>query len=189
MLNSAALRLTVLVIFAIFGIAVMNHEPAAASNATGRACSVSAAPMAPITAPVAPIAQPIEPVVAPPTKRIPVPPAHKGKTLMLEVTGYTSTKGQTDKDPCIIKHRINICQLWRQGHNICASNVFPEGTRVSIDGLEGVYTVMDTMPRDQTRDVDVYFGKDRENDPKGPLWRKARAVGRHDRKVTVVSTP
>lgn len=193
MLNSAALlRLALLVIFTFIGIAAIGHEPASASIATGRTCSINAAPMAPIAAvvtPVAPIAPPIEPVVTTPIKRIPAAPVQEGKTLMLEVTGYTSTESQTDADPCIIKGRINICRLKRQGHNICASNVFPKGTRVRIDGIDGACTVMDTMPSDQTRDIDWYFGQDPENDPQGPLWRKAMAVGRHDRKVTVISTP
>lgn len=194
MLNSAALiRLTLLVLVVFMGIAAIGYEPASASVATGRACSVSAVPMTPITAPVTPVAPPIKPVVAAPTKRVvTTAPMHKGKTLVLEVSAYTSTKGQTDGDPCIIKHKINICRLKRQGHNICASNVFPEGTRVRIEGvkeIDGICTVMDTMASDRTHNIDWYFGQDPKSDPKGPLWKKARAVGRHDRKVTVVSTP
>lgn len=195
MLNSAALRLALLVALIFIGVAVIGYEPASASSATGRACSVGAAPKVPIAAvaaPVAPITPPADPVVAAPIKRIPAPPAHKGKTMVLEVSAYTSTKGQTDGDPCIIKHRINICLLKRQGHNICASNVFPEGTRVRIEGvkeIDGICTVMDTMASNRTRNIDWYFGQDPKHDPKGPLWRKARAVGRSDRRVTVVSTP
>jgi len=195
MLNSAALRLALLVATVFIGIAAIGYEPTSASVANGRACSASAAPTAPIssvTAPFAPIAHPIAPVMTPPPKRIPAPPAHKGKTLVLEVSAYTSTKGQTDGDPCIIKRRINICRLKRQGHNICASNVFPEGTRVRIEGvkeIDGICTVMDSMASDRTRNIDWYFGEDPKDNPKGPLWKKAMAVGRGDHKVTVISTP
>lgn len=168
MLNSAAFRLASLIVFVVTGITAMTREPASASVPPGRACSVSAAPILP-------------PITAPPAK--------KEETLVLEVTGYTSTKDQTDGDPCIIKHRINICRLKRQGHNICASNVLPEGTRIRIEGIPGECTVMDTMPSDRTRNIDWYYGQDPKSNPKGPLWRKAMAIGRQDRKVTIISTP
>ena len=191
MLNSAAFRLALLVVFTFVGIAAIGYEPASASVVTGRACSVSASPKAPITtvaATIAPIATPIKPIVAAPIKRTPAPPVRKGKTLVLEVTGYTSTKSQTDGDPCIGSHLINICARKRRGEHLCASNVFPIGSRVHIDGL-GTCTIADHMASDRTRNIDWYFGQDPKNDPKGPLWKKARAIGRRDRKVTVVTTP
>lgn len=188
MLNSAALRLALLVAFVFMGIAAIGNESASASIATGRACSVSAAPIAAVAAPMAPIAPPIKPVVAAPIKRIPAPRVHKGKTLVLEVTGYTSTKSQTDGDPCVGSHLINICARKRRGEHLCASNVFPIGSRVHIDEL-GTCTIADHMASDRTRNIDWYFGQDPKSDPKGPLWKKARAVGRRDRTVTVISTP
>lgn len=174
--NSAVLRLVVLSLFTVVGIAAISHEPTLAAIPTGRTCSISATPMAPIVA----VATPVAPIA---------PPAHRRKTLLIKVTGYTSTEDQTDGDPCIIRHRINICQLKREGRNICASNVFREGTQVSIEGIAGVCTVMDTMPRDKKQNIDVYFGQDPKDDPKGPLWEKAMAVGNRYREVTVISTP
>jgi 3D (Asp-Asp-Asp) domain-containing protein len=197
MLNSAASRLAVMILLAIIGIAVINRESASASTAPGRACSVQVAPI--VTTPAEPVAtvQKIKSVktvkaVIPATSttkathRFQLVSHRKGKTMMLEVTGYTSTKSQTDGDPCIGSHLINLCARKARGESLCASNVFRIGTRVHVEGL-GTCTVADHMNDRYQRNIDWYFGQDSQ----GSKTKRKRAmnIGRRDRKVTIVSTP
>lgn len=135
----------------------------------GRACSV---PAAPILAPK-PITE------APTTKPKPVTPPKAPKlkkTMILEISGYSSTKDQTDDTPCIAAHRIDICSRKAAGEKLCATNVVPIGTTLAIDGL-GTCTVADHMAKRMDHHVDWYFTS----------RKAAKQFGRKNRTVTVVT--
>lgn len=104
-------------------------------------------------------------------------------TLVMEVTGYTSEPGQTDSSPCIAADNSDICKLKAKKELICASNQFPLGSLIHVDGL-GTCTVRDHMNRRYTNNVDWYFGKD----AKGKKDKKKLAIkiGRKDREVKVI---
>ncbi len=51
---------------------------------------------------------------------------------------------QTDMTPCIGAYGDNICHLLATGTNVCASNEYPRGTIVEVEGI-GRCTVYDTM--------------------------------------------
>lgn len=77
------------------------------------------------------------------------------------VTGYTSRPEETDDSPCIAAFNDDICALKAKGVNVCASNDYPKGTRLNIDGL-GECVVLDRMNRRYTGKgrIDWYFGND-----------------------------
>lgn len=87
-----------------------------------------------------------------------VPAVRSG--VVREVTGYTSTVAETDSTPEIAANGQNIWTLYQRGEMTCATNAFPFGTRLSVDGL-GVCVVRDLMNRRYRERVDWYFGKDR----------------------------
>jgi len=76
-----------------------------------------------------------------------------------EVTMYTSTPEQTDASPCIGANGQDVCVLWRNGQNICATNAFPINTVLEIDKL-GACIVIDRMNRRYSNRVDWYAGYD-----------------------------
>lgn len=76
------------------------------------------------------------------------------------ITGYTSSRGETDATPCIAADGTNICARLAGGENICASNRHAFGTQLVIDGL-GVCTVADRTHRRHSGRIDWYFGTDR----------------------------
>lgn len=77
------------------------------------------------------------------------------------VTGYTSRPEETDDTPCIAAFGNDICAMKAKGQNVCASNDYPKGTVLHVDGL-GTCTVLDRMNRRYTGtgNVDWYFGAD-----------------------------
>ncbi len=80
---------------------------------------------------------------------------------LMHLTGYTSRPEETDATPCIAASNIDICKLYAKNVNICASNDYPFGTLLRVDGM-GVCVVLDRMNRRYTgnQHLDWYFGKD-----------------------------
>jgi 3D (Asp-Asp-Asp) domain-containing protein len=99
-----------------------------------------------------------------------------------EVTMYTSTPEQTDSSPCIGANTQDICVLWRNGQNICASNAFPRGTVLEVDKL-GECIVIDRMNKRYSNRVDWYAGYDDDcldgidDGDDCPNYRRARDFG------------
>lgn len=139
------------------------------AHIAGRGCAV---PVAPTSA--------IEPVVETPVatpKPVATTKAPKLKMAMtLEVSGYTSEVAQTDSRPCEAADQTDICRRKAAGELICASNVFPLGSRIHVDGL-GTCVVADRMNSRYKAHVDWYFADK----------RLARKIGRKNRAVTVVT--
>lgn len=77
------------------------------------------------------------------------------------VTGYTSRVEETDDTPCIAAFGHDICKLHAAGRNVCASNDYAKGTRLTIEGL-GTCEVLDRMNTRYTGTgrIDWYFGND-----------------------------
>jgi 3D (Asp-Asp-Asp) domain-containing protein len=77
------------------------------------------------------------------------------------VTAYTSYAAQTDSSPCISADGSNICHLYSEGTLICASNDYPLGTALHVDGY-GDCIVADRMNSryTDTGRVDIYMGYD-----------------------------
>lgn len=99
---------------------------------------------------------PTEEVIAPPA------PAYEPTVevgTVREVTAYTSEVGQTDASPCVSANGMNICHLYAEGTNICATNAFPLGTVLVVDKL-GTCVVHDRMNARYRNRVDWYFGYD-----------------------------
>lgn len=156
-------------VFCLFALLIsLTGCAGAESHIQGRACSV---PVTPISTP-APIVIPA--VVEP--KPIAAPKAPKQKTMILEVTGYSSTTNQTDDTPCIAAHLIDICSRKAAGEKLCATNVFPIGTQISVEGL-GICTVADHMAKRKSHHVDWYFTS----------RKAAKTFGRKNRTVTIVT--
>ncbi len=100
------------------------------------------------------------------------------KTNSLEVTAsaYTSKTGETDSSPSLaawgdtLKPGMNAIAVSRDLIKIGLSH----GIKVSIDGLDGTYTVLDKMNKKWAKKIDIYMGDD---------VNKAKAWG--ERKVTI----
>lgn len=77
------------------------------------------------------------------------------------VTGYTSRPEETDDTPCIAAFGHDICARKAKGLNTCASNDYPRGATLHVEGL-GNCTVLDRMNKRYTGTgrVDWYFGND-----------------------------
>lgn len=76
-----------------------------------------------------------------------------------EVSAYTSTVAQTDATPCISADGTNICVRYAAGEGICATNAYPFGTVLKVEGL-GTCVVADRMNARYRSRVDWYFGQD-----------------------------
>ena len=148
----------------------------AEAHIQGRACSIPATPIsAPEPIAEAPAAKP-KPVVANATSAVTAKTPKLRKTMTLEVSGYTSEVAQTDSRPCEAADQTDICRRKAAGELICASNVFPLGSRIHVEGL-GTCVVADRMNSRYKANVDWYFADK----------RLARKIGRKNRTVTVVS--
>lgn len=183
MLKSAVLlRLLATAIVAVLAILLFFVDRATANSGTGRTCAVP---------PVAAAPKIEEPIVAEPEPIAPPPIVKLGRevvgtTLTMEVSGYTSEEGQTDKHPCEAADQSNICERKAANELICASNRFPLGTKLDIDGL-GPCVVADRTSKKYSHRIDWYFG----HDAKGSTVKKQRAlkIGVRARKVRVISIP
>lgn len=93
------------------------------------------------------------------------------------VTMYNSVHEQTDSTPCTAANGKDICALYKAGQNICASNDYPLGTKLTVEGL-GDCVVMDRMNRRYTNTgaVDWFADKD---------IKRARSFGRQFIEVRV----
>ena len=86
------------------------------------------------------------------------------KTKSLEVTAsaYTSNVAETDSNPSIAAWGDTI----RPGMKVIAVSRdlikmgLSRGVKVSIEGLEGEYTVLDKMNKRWTKKIDIYMGAD-----------------------------
>ena len=77
--------------------------------------------------------------------------------LIRPVSAYTSRVEETDASPCISASGANICALHEEGEAICASNDYPFGTVLYVEGFGGC-TVYDRMASRKDGWVDVYMG-------------------------------
>lgn len=78
------------------------------------------------------------------------------------VTKYTSTPDQTDETPCI-GARADVCKMWLQNQNVCATNEFPFGTRLFVWGqIQGSCIVVDRMNERYPIGIDWYNGFDED---------------------------
>ena len=105
-----------------------------------------------------------------------------------EVTMYSSTPEQTDASPCIGATGQNVCELWKSGINICASNAFPLHTIITVDKL-GECLVIDRMNKRYTNRIDWYAGYDDDcldgvdNGDDCPNYRRAWNFGKQNLSV------
>lgn len=91
-----------------------------------------------------------------------------GRPLQESVTGklhsvsaYTSRVQETDATPCISADGSNICERYAKGEKICATNDYPLGSVLAIQGL-GRCIVRDRMNKRYTGTgrIDWYMGHD-----------------------------
>lgn len=183
MLKKSAVAATLLVSIAMLVIAIATTGTAESSTGT-RTCSLFAAQASPI--PEAPM-EIVEPEVVAPLPIVKLDSSAVGAVLTLEVSGYTSTEAQTDRDPCIAADLTDICDRKAKGELLCAaSRHIPLGSKLHVQGL-GPCIVADRLNRRYPSHVDWYFGQDAEGDD--TRLRRARNIGRRDRTVTVISIP
>ena len=86
------------------------------------------------------------------------------KTTSLEVTAtaYTSSSKETDSTPTLaawgdtLKPGMKAIAVSRDLLKMGLSH----GVKVSIDGLDGTYTVLDKMNKKWTKKIDIYMGND-----------------------------
>ena len=72
-----------------------------------------------------------------------------------EFTAYNAGDPyQTDNTPCISASGDNICTLLAQGQIVFASNEFPIGTKLYVEGI-GEGTVLDRMNSRYPKNIDV----------------------------------
>jgi 3D (Asp-Asp-Asp) domain-containing protein len=81
----------------------------------------------------------------------------KEKTMIKIVTAYWPHPSETDETPCISASGMDICQIKKR---ICASNEFPFGTKLLIDGK--VWEVQDRMNPKFSDRIDLFFKNKKE---------------------------
>jgi len=84
------------------------------------------------------------------------------------VTAYNSVHWQTDSTPCIGAYNNNICEMYKKGLTVVATNEFPNGTKLFIKGI-GMCVVADKTNSRYKYRIDLYMGDD---------VQKAREFGR-----------
>ena len=72
------------------------------------------------------------------------------KEMLRMTTAYNAILSQTDSTPCISASGLNVCET---GRNIVATNEFPFGTLIEIDGV--IYEVQDRMNSRYLYEVDI----------------------------------
>ena len=73
-----------------------------------------------------------------------------------EITGYTlGREEETDDTPCIGAYGHDLCELARQGVQVCASNEFPAFTKLYIGNIE--CEILDRMNRRYKNRIDLAF--------------------------------
>lgn len=81
--------------------------------------------------------------------------------VVREVTAYTASVEETDSEPCVGAAGFDICEIAESGLNVCASNAFPIGTFLTVEGL-GDCVVFDRMNSRYQNRVDWFMGYDKE---------------------------
>lgn len=105
---------------------------------------------------------PINHAIAPVALAEPIEPAYKAINVPIgnrTITMYTSRPEETDATPCIGASGQDVCVLHQKGQNLCATNEFPLGTVLDIEGL-GECIVHDRMNSRYTTNIDWYAGYD-----------------------------
>ena len=92
----------------------------------------------------------------------PPPPRARLDSAVVTASAYNSTPEQTQGDP------HDTASGTRLSPGMKALAVSPDllaagldyGTKVRIEGVDGEWTVVDRMPSDRSRAIDLYFGQD-----------------------------
>jgi len=90
------------------------------------------------------------------------PPSAPTHELWVTATAYNSVRSQTDADSSVTAFGIRL----RPGMRIVAVSRdleklgLREGVRITIDGVEGEWTVGDRTAKRWTRRIDLYLGLD-----------------------------
>lgn len=98
-------------------------------------------------------------------------------SIEITATAYTSTASETDSTPSLtawgdtLKPGMKAIAVSRDLIKMGLSH----GVKVSIDGLDGKYTVMDKMNKRWTRKIDIYMGADVE---RAKEWGERKVVVR-----------
>mgnify|MGYP001580901705 CR=1 FL=1 len=72
------------------------------------------------------------------------------------VSAYTIGRvEETDDTPCIGAYNHNLCELVKNGTNVCASNEFPKGTVLRLVELNMDCIVLDRMNCRYTTGIDL----------------------------------
>ena len=88
--------------------------------------------------------------------------AHSTNSLEVQVSAYTSAKGETDATPYLaawsneLKPGVKSVAVSRDLLELGITN----GTQIRIEGLSGTYTVLDKMNKRFKRKIDIYMGND-----------------------------
>lgn len=96
-------------------------------------------------------------------------------SLKVTATAYTSSKGETDSTPSItawgdkLKPGMKSIAVSRD----LIKMGLRHGTKVSIEGLDGEYIVLDKMNKRWKKKIDIYMGKDRKA---AIQWGKKKVV-------------
>jgi 3D (Asp-Asp-Asp) domain-containing protein len=92
------------------------------------------------------------------------PPEAAVRELEVEAHAYNSLPEQTDGDPALTASGARLRPGMRAiavSEDLLAMGL-GYGTRVTIEGLPGEWTVLDRMGPRHRRAIDVYLGEDRE---------------------------
>jgi len=76
-------------------------------------------------------------------------------------TAYTLSEDETDKEPCVGADNHNLCELRKQGVNICASRRIPLHTKIIIEGI-GECEILDRTSIKYQDRIDILFPSKKE---------------------------
>lgn len=85
----------------------------------------------------------------------------KGNGQIRSVSAYNLVESQCDDSPLIGAFGDNLMELLDQGIQVCASNIFPQNTKLYIQGF-GECVVKDRMNSRYQNHVDICMGMDVE---------------------------
>lgn len=83
------------------------------------------------------------------------------KGRIMEVSAYNLIESQCDNSPLIGAFGDNLMEMMDSGIQVCASNTFPRGTKLQIQGF-GECVVMDRMAKKYKNHIDICMGTDVE---------------------------
>jgi len=99
----------------------------------------------------------------------------KPQSLKVTATAYTSSKDETDSTPFLAAWGDTL----NPGTKVIAvsrdliKKGLSHGVKVSIDGLDGEYTVLDKMNKRWRNKIDIYMGMDKQA---AKEWGKRQVV-------------